>query len=59
VSCIGYGIFRYGKRDSRVAHLVAGLALMGFPYFVADSGWMVGIAGGILGGLWVAVRSGL
>lgn len=31
---IGFGFFIYGRKQSRVVPLVAGLCLMVFPYFV-------------------------
>jgi len=51
---IGLGMFVYGRRQRAVAPFVAGLALMGFPYFVSDTLMLViiGIAL-ILGGLFV------
>ena len=33
---IGFGFFFYGRKQSRVVPLVAGLCLMVFPYFVED-----------------------
>ena len=34
-SCIGYGFYRYGKRQQRLIVLVCGIALMLIPYFIA------------------------
>jgi hypothetical protein len=58
VGSVGLGIFLYGKRQSRAPQLVAGIVLMLFPYFVPSAGWMLGIAGGIIAALWLAVRGG-
>lgn len=33
---IGFGFFLYGKKQRAVVPLVCGLALMVFPYFVAN-----------------------
>ena len=58
VSGIGFVAFAYGKRQGRVPQMVAGLVLMGFPYFVSNLALMGGIAGAILGALWLAIRLG-
>ena len=34
---VGLGFFVYGKRQKAVVPLVCGLALMAFPYFVANT----------------------
>lgn len=59
VSSIGMATFVYGKRQSRLPQMVAGVALMVFPYFVSNVLLMAGIAVVLLVGLWVAVRAGL
>ena len=42
-SVIGFGAFRYGKRDTRWQPMVIGILLMGYP-FVAPSGfWLYAI----------------
>lgn len=33
---IGWGAWIYGKRRSSVPHLLLGVALMGYPYFVSN-----------------------
>ncbi len=50
VSTIGLGIFIYGKKQSRLPHLVGGLLLMGFPYFIS-TWWLVLAIGAALTGL--------
>ena len=40
---IGLGFFIYGKRQRAVVPLVCGLALMIFPYFVANTVALVAI----------------
>ena len=41
---IGIGFFIYGKRQSMVVPLVCGLALMVYPYFVANA-WLLLLIG--------------
>ncbi|MDA8422118.1 MAG: hypothetical protein M0Z89_02165 [Nitrospiraceae bacterium] len=43
---IGMGYFVYGKKQSRVAALISGVALMAFPYFVSNAylSLLIGIA---------------
>jgi len=43
---IGLGVFIYGKRQARMLLVVAGLALMVYPYFVAS--WQLSLAIGAL-----------
>jgi hypothetical protein len=59
VSTVGFGFFRYGKKQSRVPQLLAGLAMMVYPSFVSSPAWMVGIAGAILGAVFLASRAGV
>ncbi len=35
-SCIGMGFFLYGRKQRAVVPLVCGLALMIYPYFIAN-----------------------
>ena len=58
VSSVGFGLFLYGKKERRAPQLVAGVALMGFPYIVSGALAMVGIATLVVGGMWLAVRAG-
>lgn len=58
VGSIGMVLFLYGKRQARLPQLASGLAMMIYPYFVPAAGWMLAIAGGMLAGLWLAVRAG-
>ena len=59
VSAIGFGLFIYGKKQTRPPQLVVGIALMVFPYFVGDPRWMLGTGAMLLVGLWLALRAGL
>ena len=58
VSAIGFVAFMYGRKLERVPQIVAGLLLMGFPYFVPNVFVMAGIAAALLVGMWVALRLG-
>jgi hypothetical protein len=33
---VGMGLFMYGKKSSRMPHLIAGVALMTCPYFITN-----------------------
>jgi hypothetical protein len=58
VSSIGFVAFMYGRKLERVPQIVAGLLLMGFPYFVPNVLVMAVIAAVLLIGMWVTVRLG-
>lgn len=42
-SSIGLGYFLYGRKQRSIAPLLCGIALMIFPYFVANAYALVGI----------------
>ena len=56
LSSLGFVLFRYGRQHMRMPQLVAGLALMVFPYFVSGVVSMLAGAGLIGALLWVALR---
>lgn len=57
-SGIGLVLFVYGKKQGRWPQLVAGLALMGYPYLATSTIGLVGV-GTIIGiALWTAIRLG-
>jgi hypothetical protein len=58
VSSIGFVAFMYGRKLERVPQIVAGLLLMGFPYFVPNVLVMAAIAAVLLIVMWVALRLG-
>lgn len=58
VSSIGFVLFQYGRKMSRAPHVLAGLALLVFPYFVPGVLLMFGIAALLCGLLLLAVRAG-
>jgi hypothetical protein len=55
---IGLVLLVYGKKEGRLPHLAAGLALMAYPYFVETVAMTIGLAVAILAALWIAVRQG-
>lgn len=57
-SGIGFVLFIYGKKQDRWPHLVAGLALMAYPYVVSTMTMTIGIGLAIVAALWIAVRQG-
>ena len=57
-SGVGFVLFVYGKKQERWPQLVAGLALLVYPYFADTVPALVGIGAGIGAALWVAVRLG-
>jgi hypothetical protein len=58
VSGVGFVLFVYGKKQERWPHLVAGLVLMVYPYFVGAAVPMLVVGAAVVGGLWLAVRRG-
>ena len=59
IGTIGFGLVRYGKKAERWPQLVAGAAMIVYPYFIASVGWMFAIAALIVAALALAVRAGL
>lgn len=56
VSSVGFVVFAYGKKLTRLPQILVGLSLMIFPYFVPDVLLMSGIAAALLVGLWISLR---
>ena len=55
---IGFVLFIYGKKQQRYPQLVAGLLLMGYPYF-ATTAMSLTVVGVLIGvALWIAIRMG-
>ena len=46
-SAIGLGFFTYGKKQRAIVPLLSGMALMIYPYFVANIYALVGIGVGL------------
>jgi hypothetical protein len=59
VSGVGFVLFNYGRKMGRLPHVVVGLVLMVFPYFVPGVLLMFGIAALLGGLLYLAVQRGL
>jgi hypothetical protein len=55
---VGFVLFVYGKKQQRWPHLVAGLALMVYPYFATSIASLTIAGGAIATALWLAVRAG-
>ena len=58
IGSVGVALFLYGRKESRMPHLVAGVALTTYPYFVPDLWLMAGIALALLAALWGACKAG-
>lgn len=58
VSGVGFVLFSYGRKMSRVPHVVTGIVLMVFPYFVSNVLLMFGIGALLCALLYVVVRAG-
>ena len=58
VGSVGFVLLVYGKKQQRLPHMFAGVALMIYPYFVGDWLMMAVVGALICGGLWLAVRQG-
>ena len=58
IGAVGLALFVYGKKQQRLPHLIAGVLLMVYPYFV-DTAIMTLVVGVVIGAaLWFAVRMG-
>jgi hypothetical protein len=58
VSGVGYVFFSYGRKMSRTPHVIIGLIMMVFPYFIPGVIAMFAIAALLCGLLYVATRAG-
>lgn len=59
VSSVGFGFFIYGKKQLRTPQLAVGLAMLIYPYFIPDPLVMCAVGAALLGGMFVALRSGM
>jgi len=55
---IGFVLFVYGKKQERWPHLVAGIAMMAYPYFTSTLTAMAAVGVVICVALWYLVRLG-
>lgn len=57
VGSVGVAMFSYGKKADRLPHLVAGVLLMVYPYFVEGPLTLVSVGvliiGGLAGAIWL------
>jgi hypothetical protein len=58
VSGVGFVLLNYGRKMARAPHVVAGVAMLVYPYFVPGVLANALIAVGVLAVLWLAVRLG-
>jgi hypothetical protein len=58
VGSVGFVCFVYGRRQGRLPHMLVGVALIVYPYFVSSVVGSAAIAAGLLALLWLAVRLG-
>ena len=59
VSSVGYILFHYGRKLRRAPQIVAGIAMLVYPYFVHNVIVMIAVAAGLLLLTWAAVYLGL
>jgi UPF0716 family protein affecting phage T7 exclusion len=59
VSCVGFVLFRYGRRQRRFPQTTAGVLMLVYPTFVSDVTLMLLLCAALLVLVWVAVRMGL
>jgi hypothetical protein len=58
VSSIGFVLLHYGRKMARIPHVLAGVALLIYPYFVPGVVLTLVIAAAVLAVLALAVRLG-
>lgn len=59
ISGIGFVLFKYGRGKQRIPHIVAGVSMMVYPYFVDNVSLMGGIFGILCVLLWGATYLGM
>jgi hypothetical protein len=57
-SGVGLVLFVYGKKQSRMPQLVAGVVLMVYPILTPTVASLVGVGVIVCAALWVAIRAG-
>ena len=58
IGMIGLGLLQYGRKEVRIPHIVVGLILLVYPYFVGNIIAVVAIAVALLAGLTLVSRLG-
>ena len=59
VSLVGLALLMYGRKQTRLPHMVVGLILIVYPYFVGNIVIQLGVAVALLAALALASRLGL
>lgn len=59
VGSAGFGFLMYGKKQSRLPQLLAGVALVVDSFVVASCGWMLAGAAAVLAALCGVLRAGM
>lgn len=58
ISSVGLVLANYGRKMARPPHLVAGVVMLVYPYFIPTLAPMLIVAAVVCGVLWGAVRLG-
>lgn len=59
ISLVGLALFMYGRKETRLPHMVVGLLLIVYPYFVGNIVIQIAVAVVLLAGLALASRLGM
>ena len=54
VSAIGFGYFRYGRKQQHLIATLCGIGLMGYPYLVHGMFWLVVIGMTMMAGPFIS-----
>jgi hypothetical protein len=58
VSGVGFVFFSYGRKMSRAPHVIVGIVMMVFPYFIPSVLVMLAVGALLCGLLYMATRAG-
>ncbi len=58
ISTVGYALFRWGKKQAKVPHLVGGVLLMVTPYVCPNIPTMLAVCGAIGALAYLVARAG-
>ncbi len=58
ISSVGLVLANYGRKFGRPPHLIAGVVMLVYPYFIPTLVPMLIVAAALCAGLWIAVRLG-
>jgi hypothetical protein len=59
VSSVGWVLFSYGRKQQRFPHVVTGILMMVYPYFMSSVALQLTMLPVLLLLLWVATRFGM